>query len=115
MISLKRVILVLYLVALVYRCNATPAIPLQPPDQLQQATNSSNADLFTNNHPDFSVRVPSQPNIKIEAAAMFFVTVEALATITLQGSRGRTASTLFHLEKYPNVDIDLISKKQSGR
>ncbi len=110
MISLKGVILILYIVSLIYRCNATPAIPLQPPDQLLQATNSSNAKIVTNDRPHFSIRVTPQQDTDIGAAAMFFLSVEALFYHRIAGFKGCTTSTIFHLERYPNVDIDLISK-----
>lgn len=41
---------------------------------------------------------------------MFYVAAEALATIALQGLRGRTRTVLFRLSRYPAVAIGLIPK-----
>ncbi|KAI4280560.1 MAG: hypothetical protein L6R38_004356 [Xanthoria sp. 2 TBL-2021] len=56
------------------------------------------------------MRVRPQPNTRIDAIPMFYVAVEALATIALQGPRGRTPTVLFRLSRYPAVAIDLIPK-----
>ncbi|KAL8647066.1 MAG: hypothetical protein Q9226_006590, partial [Calogaya cf. arnoldii] len=101
---------VLYTANLVYHCYAAPATSSdggKPLSQFQQAANFSNVGLFIDDHPHFSMRVEPQPNTHIDAISMLFVAVEALATIALQGSRGRTPMTLFY---HPLVDFELIPK-----